>query len=170
MSNSSKTFNDAIVLNLESSDDGTDRKPHGRGSCRPHVVVCKGYGTKDFPFPNAEELTVRALTRLKKAAEAKRAAAKTGQNPADDGGDEDEGDELHGSGRKARRPLILPVMAQSRVALPATTIVMTGAWKRIVRFSRAFPRVCLISTRSSLPPSFPSPRSLATPVSTARSS
>jgi hypothetical protein len=68
------------------------------------VVVCKGYGTKDFPFPNAEELTVRALTRLKKAAEAKRAAAKTGQNPADDGGDEDEGDELNGSGRKARRP------------------------------------------------------------------
>ena len=104
MSNSSKTFNEAIVLNLESSDDGTDRKPHGRGSCRPHVVVCKGYGTKEFPFPNAEELTVRALTRLKKAAEAKRAAAKTGQNPADDGGDEDEGDELNGSGRKARRP------------------------------------------------------------------
>lgn len=64
-----------IVLDLKSNDDGSDRKPHGHnGSCRPHVVICPGYGNKDFPFPNAEDLTVRALTRLKKKqAEAKAA-------------------------------------------------------------------------------------------------
>lgn len=88
------TFNDAIVLNLESSDDGSDRRPHGRGSCRPHVVVCKGYGNKDFPFPNAEELTVRALTRLKKAADARRAQAKAGQTST---GDADDEEDLHGA-------------------------------------------------------------------------
>jgi len=70
-----------IILDLKSNDDGSDRKPHGHnGSCRPHVVICPGYGNKDFPFPNAEDLTVRALTRLKKKqAEAKAAQAEGGE-------------------------------------------------------------------------------------------
>jgi len=70
-----------IILDLKSNDDGSDRKPHGhRGSCRPHVVICPGYGNKDFPFPNAEDLTVRALTRLKKKqADAKAAQAEGGE-------------------------------------------------------------------------------------------
>jgi hypothetical protein len=70
-----------IILDLKSNDDGSDRKPHGHhGSCRPHVVICPGYGNKDFPFPNAEDLTVRALTRLKKKqADAKAAQAEGGE-------------------------------------------------------------------------------------------
>ena len=65
-----------IIIDLKSNDDGSDRKPHGHhGSCRPHVVICPGYGNKDFPFPTAEDLTRRAPTRREK----KQAPAKAAQ-------------------------------------------------------------------------------------------
>ncbi|MBX9672051.1 MAG: hypothetical protein K2X70_01340 [Candidatus Obscuribacterales bacterium] len=80
-----------IVLNLESADDGKDRRPHGHnGSCRPHVVICPGYGDTDFPFPNAETLVVRALGRLK----SKRKKSTSGGEPAEGVFSEaDEGDQ-----------------------------------------------------------------------------
>jgi hypothetical protein len=65
-----------IVLNLgETGDKGDDRRPHGhKGGCRPHVVICPGYGAENFPFPNEETLVVRALARIKKKQAAARAA------------------------------------------------------------------------------------------------
>ena len=73
-----------IILNLgESGDKGDDRRPHGhKGGCRPHVVICPGYGAENFPFPNEETLVVRALKRIKQKQAAARAAraAKQGED------------------------------------------------------------------------------------------
>ncbi|MBK9205392.1 MAG: hypothetical protein IPL73_23795 [Candidatus Obscuribacter sp.] len=97
-----------IVLNLgESGDNGEDRRPHGhKGGCRPHVVICPGYGAENFPFPNEENLVVRALARHKHnqaiaraAAEAAR-RAKTGDSttaPAD----EDDAEDFTGGGKSS---------------------------------------------------------------------
>ncbi len=107
-----------IILDLKSNDDGSDRKPHGHnGSCRPHVVICPGYGNKDFPFPNAEDLTVRALTRLKKRQiEANRSQgqpegntdglggkARKGHRPFDTAGSGDGHEHITGSGDASER-------------------------------------------------------------------
>ncbi len=95
-----------IVLNLgESGDNGEDRRPHGhKGGCRPHVVICPGYGAENFPFPNEENLVVRALARHKQnqaiaraAAEAAR-RAKSGDTTAADA-DADDTDNFTGGGR-----------------------------------------------------------------------
>lgn len=82
-----------IVLNLgESGDKGEDRRPHGhKGGCRPHVVICPGYGAENFPFPNEETLVVRALARVKQKAAAARAAAKVARSAE---ADEDHEDDL----------------------------------------------------------------------------
>ncbi|MBS2005532.1 MAG: hypothetical protein JST01_00735 [Cyanobacteria bacterium SZAS TMP-1] len=66
---SSKT--DLIVLNVGQRGDGNHRG-HNGPCCRPHVVICPGSGEKDFPFPDAETLTVRALARYKKKLRAAR--------------------------------------------------------------------------------------------------
>jgi hypothetical protein len=85
-----------IILTLESADDGQDRHPQGHnGSCRPHVVICPGYGDKDFPFPNSETLVVRALSRMKQKnqdKQAKHVALVEAENDGDDGKEEDQPD------------------------------------------------------------------------------
>jgi len=62
---------DLIVLNVGQKGDKTTRG-HNGPCCRPHVVICPGSGEKDFPFPDAETLTVRALARYKKKLRAAR--------------------------------------------------------------------------------------------------
>jgi hypothetical protein len=54
-----------IVLNV-GQRHSAQRGGHNGPCCRPHVVICPGSGEKDFPFPDAETLTVRALDRYKK--------------------------------------------------------------------------------------------------------
>jgi len=53
-----------IVLNV--GQRGDSHRGHSGPCCRPHVVICPGSGEKDFPFPDAETLTVNALARYKK--------------------------------------------------------------------------------------------------------
>jgi hypothetical protein len=57
-----------IVLNVGQGvgQRGDSHRGHTGPCCRPHVVICPGSGEKDFPFPDAETLTVRALARYKK--------------------------------------------------------------------------------------------------------
>ena len=79
MSNDSKTgFQNMIVLNVGQGDNPR-RGGHNGPCCRPHVVICPGSGEKDFPFPDAETLTVRALARYKKKVKASRDAHQAGQ-------------------------------------------------------------------------------------------
>lgn len=94
-----------IVLNLgESGDKGEDRRPHGhKGGCRPHVVICPGYGAENFPFPNEETLVVRALARIKQKAAAARAAAKAAKS-GDDDADSDEDLDLTAGQEADQRP------------------------------------------------------------------
>ncbi|MBU6453063.1 MAG: hypothetical protein KGS72_14860 [Cyanobacteria bacterium REEB67] len=84
-----------IVLNV-GQGDGARRGGHNGPCCRPHVVICPGSGEKDFPFPDAETLTVRALARYKKKLRTARNEAgkadaeknKGTQNPFDQADDE----------------------------------------------------------------------------------
>lgn len=79
-----------IILNMgESADKGDDRRPHGhKGGCRPHVVICPGYGAENFPFPNEETLVVRALARIKKKqAEARARRASENEQEGDEAED-----------------------------------------------------------------------------------
>jgi len=57
-----------IVLNVgqNACQRGDSHRGQNGTGCRPHVVICPGSGEKDFPFPDAETLTVRALARYKK--------------------------------------------------------------------------------------------------------
>ena len=56
-----------IILDVkQSADTGADRRGGCiGGNCRPHIVVCPGYGREKFPFPDAATLVVRALERIK---------------------------------------------------------------------------------------------------------
>ncbi len=71
MNNSSKrsdSFLPKIVIDLkQSADTGKDRGiDHSSVDSRQHIVVCAGYGEKNFPFPDTETLVANALTRLSK--------------------------------------------------------------------------------------------------------
>jgi hypothetical protein len=78
-----------IVLNIgrNSGQRGDSHRGHDGPCCRPHVVICPGSGEKDFPFPDAETLTVRALARYKRklraAQKEKDQAQTTDQGPFD---------------------------------------------------------------------------------------
>lgn len=64
-----KPFNlSKIVIDIhKSADSGADRSGGcGPGGCRPHIVICPGYGKENFPFPTVDKLVASALARVKR--------------------------------------------------------------------------------------------------------